>query len=147
MVLGFCNICIRFEPCEITVSTVHKLLPVSNFTRFKLTERLFYFETTKKFSCSSHGLMISFFKYKYLIHLVGLQLKFFPDGHPFVWHQVLNNYLFLTDLKYHLYHVLSCYMCLKVCLDFLVCFIALTIFRCWYYVLNLIMKKFKHTEM
>lgn len=47
--------------------------------------------------------MFLFFKWEYLIYLVGLQSYFFPDGHPFAQHHLLNNDLFFTDLKYHLY--------------------------------------------
>lgn len=47
--------------------------------------------------------MVLCFRREYLIYLVALQFYFFPDGHPFAQHHLLNNYLFFTDLKYDLY--------------------------------------------
>lgn len=80
--------------------------------------------------CSSQRLMFLFFKWEYLIYLVGLQSYFFPDGHPFAQHHLLNNDLFFTDLKYHLYSYTKLLYVFGVIQAFLVCFSALTVYSC-----------------
>lgn len=62
-------------------------------------------------------------------------LFFFPEGHSFAWHHVLNNDLLFTGSKYHLYSytnlpyvfgVIPRLSCLLHCSDY--------IFMCWYHV-------------
>ena len=82
MVLGFCNI---HELVWNYYFCRQKWLPTSTFVGFKWTERPSLLWEYKEILVCSHKLMVSFFFQVWMFDpSAGLQLNFFPDGHPFV---------------------------------------------------------------